>query len=143
MERLGLFVFSGSFYAVPLITLRKIVHQQNGYLLPKLPLAVSEVLVENKQLIPLVALPGQDLGRISENRGAEYKVLVESEAGTIALPADETCGIIAAHKGELLPAEEGESAGIKGRFNYQSTDYHILDIDFLALRMTQVTDKVA
>jgi len=143
MERFGLFVFAGICFAVPLIKLRKIVHLQGGYVLPMFPLIVSEVLVDNQQLVPLVEIPGQGQVRNADSRSAEYKVLVESEAGTIALPADETCGIVPVQRGELLPQDEMSTAGIVGLFKFQSTDYHILDIEFLALRITQEADKVA
>ena len=136
MARFGLFRFAAAAYALPLLQLRKIVHQWPGYRLPLLPATVSEVLVEGDRLIPLVNLPcvsGVDLPVI---RNAEYKVLAESEAGVVAFPADVTCGIVAEQKGELSAVVNG-AAGTNGIFKYQGQEYHILDIDFLALRVVQ------
>ena len=136
MTRFGLFRFATADYALPLLQLRKIVHQWRGYRLPLLPATVSEVLVEGDRLVPLVNLPGVARADLPMIRNAAYKVLVDSEAGVVAFPADVTCGIVAEQKGEVS-ADAEEEAGTNGIFKYQGQEYHILDIDFLALRVAQ------
>jgi len=137
MQRLGLFRFASATYALPLLRLRKIVHQWRGYRLPLLPVTVSEVLVDGHIMVPLINPPVSLGVEQSVIRNAAYKVLVESEAGVVAFPADVTCGIVAEQKGELSAAAEGVGIGTNGIFKYQGQIYHILDIDFLALRIAQ------
>lgn len=136
MTRFGLFRFATADYALPLLQLRKIVHQGRGYRLPLLPAAVSEVLVERDLLVPLLNPPSAAGIDLTVIRNAAYKVLVDSEAGVVAFPADATCGIVAEQKGEVSAGPES-AAGTKGIFKYQGQEYQILDIDFLALRVAQ------
>jgi len=143
MERYGLFSFGAFYYALPLLRLQKILHRYQGYFLPLLPDTVSEVLVDVGCLVPLVCLPAQHVGEGGPPRTAAYKVIVESEAGLVAFPADEACGIVAKQKGEVVATSEEWSAGIAEVFKYQGKEYPILDIDFLAFRMTQKSDKIA
>ena len=137
MTRYGLFGLGLEGYAVPLLQLRKIVYQVTGYLLPRLPAAVSEVLVDEGRLVPLLSLPFLTPDGGSASRTAQYKVFVESEAGVVAFPADMTCGIVAENKGVLLFPVEERVPGIVGTFKAQGKEFKILDIDFLAIEMTQ------
>ena len=136
MSRYGLFKQGSICYAVPLLHLRKIVHERAGYLLPQLPTSVAEVLVDEGLLIPLLRFSFLSEGEPSE-RQAEYKVFAESEGGLVAFPAELTSGIIAQNKGELLPPGEEKIPGIDGSFNYQGKEFKILDINYLAIGMTQ------
>ena len=137
MIRYGLFRFGTFAYAVPLLSLQKIVCQHSGYLLPLLPSAVAGLLVDDGSLVPLLRLlPSAGMSEMSA-RSAAYKVLVGSEAGTVALPADVTCGIVAEDKGSLLPAGEEGMAGVVGSFKYQAEEYQILNIDYMAMALTE------
>lgn len=137
MSRFGLFSFGPVCYAVPLLHLRKIVHHRSGFVFPRLPVAVAEVLVDGGQLIPLLTLSifEDNIGQCA--REAEYKVFVVSEGGVVAFPADTTCGIVAENKGELLIPAVEKVSGVVGTFNAQGKEFKILDIDFLAVEMTQ------
>jgi chemotaxis signal transduction protein len=136
MIRYGLFRYGSLAYAVPLERLRKIVHQCPGFRLPRLPGAVAELLVDVEQLVPVLKLPAVLESEELTARTVEYKVLAESEAGTVAFPAELTCGIVAEQKGRLQSPDD-LPAGMSGVFNYQEKDFKILDIDTLAIGMTQ------
>jgi len=136
MIRYGLFRFGPLRYAIPLLSMRKIVHQSSGYRLPQLPRLVAETLVDDGQLIPLIKLSGLVANDEISVRSVDYKVLAESEAGTVAFPAEETCGIVAEQKGDLLEADDEQGLGVVGLFKYQETQYKILDIDTLAIAVT-------
>lgn len=137
MIRYGLFQYGLLGYAVPLQRMRKIVHQCAGYRLPRLPAAVAEVLIDDGQLVPLLSLPNLANSEELSPRAVEYKVLLESEAGLVAFPAEMTCGIVTERKGELLDAEGEQISGVTGIFKYQGKKFKILDIDLLAIGMTQ------
>lgn len=137
MIRYGLFRFDSLGYAVPLFRLRKILYLCSGYRLPRLPASVAETLVDDGRLVPLMRLPFlTDLDGQSV-RTAKYKVLAESEAGTVAFPAEVTCGIVAEQKGALLDSDGKQISGIAGIFKYQGQEFKILDIDLLAIEMTR------
>ncbi len=139
MSRLGLFRIGEYGFAVSLPQIQKILQNSKSYLLPRLPGAVLAVLVDAGQLIPLLDLSqmvGEKilLGQTTES----YQVLVESEYGTVALPADLTGRIVAEQKGELSPIDAQEiSFSTVAKFTYQGEEYNVLDIDFLAIEMTQ------
>lgn len=137
MTRYGLFCLGSIRYAVPLLRLRKIVPASQSYLLPRLPAAVAEVLVDEGQLVPLLTLPFLPENGALISRGAEYRVIAESEGGLVAFSAEITCGIIAESKGELLVSEEQLRPWTIGLFSYKGEEFTILDIDFLAIEMTQ------
>ena len=136
MSRFGLFRIGGFRFAVALEQIRKILQNSKTYKLPHLPGAVTAVLVDAGQLIPLFDL-GQMFG--AESQGTPgYQVLVESEYGPVALAADMTGKIVTEQKGELsVTVEQGTDFGITGKFVYQSEEYNLLDIDFLAIETTQ------
>lgn len=137
MIRYGLFQFGSFEYAVPLLRMCKILHQCSGWRLPRLPAAVAEILVEGGRLVPLLKLPDLNVTEGLSTRTVEYKVLAESEAGTVAFPAEQTCGIVAEQKGILLDPDGEQISGVAGIFKYQGKEFKILDIDLLAIGMTQ------
>ena len=139
MSRLGLFKIGEFGFAVSLPQIQKILQNSKSYLLPRLPGAVSAVLVDAGQIIPLLDL-SQMVGEknLAEQTTESYQVLVESEYGTVALPADLTGRIVTEQKGELSTIAPQEiSFGTVAKFIYQGEEYNVLDIDFLAIEMTQ------
>ncbi|MCF6265502.1 MAG: chemotaxis protein CheW [Desulfuromusa sp.] len=140
MSRFGLFQIDQFKFAVSLRLIKKILQNSKSYDLPRLPRTISAVLVDAGQLIPLLNLR-QMIGRETqqEHLTQSYQVLVESEYGTVALPADLTGRIVDEQKGERSTIVEQEvDLGGVGSFIYQNEDYSILDINFLAIEMTQV-----
>ena len=137
MTRFGLFGCCQIDYAVPLLQLCKVVHGKNGFLLPGIEKTVVEVLVDDGRLIPLLFLPGLSHGDSGVARTAEYKIIVESEAGLIAFSADRTFGVVAENKGEILDSGENGIVGVAGNFKYKGKVFSILDVDFLAIKLTR------
>ena len=139
MSRFGLFWIEGFGFAVALEQIKKILQNSTTYKLPHLPGAVSAVLIEAGQLVPLLDLSqlvgtGTQLGQVAQG----YQVLVESEYGTVALPADLTGKIVTEQKGELsVIVGEEEDFGTIGKLIYRNEEYNILDINILAIEMTQ------
>lgn len=139
MRRLGLFRCGELNFAISLLQIQKILQGSRNYRLPRLPGAVSAVLVDNGQLVPMLDL-GQILGEAGQLdlKANGYQILVESEYGTVALPADLTGRIVAEQKGVLSTTTVKQKClGMIGKFVYQNEEYNILDIDFLAVEMTQ------
>ncbi|MFK5927347.1 MAG: chemotaxis protein CheW [Desulfuromusa sp.] len=139
MKRYGLFQLGKLNYAISLLQIQKILQGAKGCILPRLPGAVSAVLVERGELIPLLDL-GQVLGENprQERDTQTYQVLIESEYGIVALPADFIGRIVTEQKGTLSAiAAKEKDIGSTGKFVYQNKEYNILDIDFLAIEMTQ------
>ncbi len=138
MGRFGLFQLGELNYSLPLPQIKKIRQGAALFALPRLPEGVVAVLVDDGQLIPLL-----DLNMLTEapaglaDAGSGYQILVDSEYGTVALPARLTGKIVTEGKGELLAAKESQPAWIAGEFVYQGTKYMIIDINFLAVEMTQ------
>jgi len=138
MNRFGLFRIRNAGFAIPLAQILRILEGAEEYQLPRLPGAVSAVLVDEGRLIPLIDLGGA-LGVGTDCPiGCGYQVLVESEHGVIALAADSSGRIVAEKKGQILPLPPKEQViGVVGRFSYLDDVYNILNIDFLAIEMTQ------
>ncbi len=139
MNRFGLFALGGYGIAVPLEQLERVLQGTELHLLPRLPETVCAVLVVDGQLVPLLDI-GAFLGwgtASPQSRG--YQVVINSECGAVALAVDSGGRISAAHKGDILslPADE-LTPGVSRQFIYQDRRYRILDINYLAIEMTQV-----
>lgn len=138
MKRFGLFQLGRFNFAITLLQLRKIVQDAATYPLPRLPQSVSAVLIDEGQLVPLLNLElffGAEAQ--TEQMTSGYQVLVESEYGTVALPADLNGKIVAEKRGVIVNEGNSKEAWVVGEFNFQNIDYKILDINFLAIEMTQ------
>jgi len=135
MNRFGLFRCRGTDFAIPLFRLRKILHEQQVFPLPRLPEPVSGVLVDEDRIIPVLDLPVIVVGE-KGTAPTEYMVLTESEYGILAIPADITCGIVTDQKGAISPAAEGDASWLTGQFHFQDKNFQILNIDFLAKMLT-------
>jgi len=138
MKRFGLFQLGRFYFAIPLLQLRKIVQDAAAYPLPHLPQSVSAVLIDEEKLIPLLNLELFCGAKTQpEMMSTGYQVLVETEYGTVALPADLNGKIVAEKRGSIIHESNSKEAWVVGEFNFQNIDYKILDINFLAIEMTQ------
>ena len=139
MKRFGLFRTGSLGYAVPIEQLRKILQGATTYRLPRLPEPVGAVLVDGGELVPLLNLQGLMAGAsvLPDCLPSGYQVLVDSEYGPVALPAEATGRIVPEQKGELAAVAEELDSWVSGEFQYRDEKYKILDIDFLAIEMTQ------
>jgi chemotaxis signal transduction protein len=139
MSRYGLFQIGEFRFAVALEYIKKILQNSKTYKLPQLPGVVVAVLVDAGQLVPLLDL-SQIVGEESRLKDVMlgYQVLVESEYGPVALSTDKTGQIVVAQKGKLsITAEQATDFGVVGKFIYQNEEYNLLDINLLAVEMTQ------
>jgi chemotaxis signal transduction protein len=126
-------------YAISLQQVQKILQSSTGYILPRLPGAVSAVIVDDGELIPLLDLGlmfGEKHPKVLASKS--YQVLVNLEYGTVALSADSTPRIVSEQKGTLSKGTANEGIlGTVAKFVYLSEEYNVLDINFLAIEMTQ------
>ncbi len=136
MNRLGLFQVAGLYYALPLPRLMRIDQNPRCFALPKLPQGVVAVLVENASLVPMLDLQ-TFLETATVQAQPEYAVFAATEFGAIALPAEETCGIVAEQKGRANYLARVDASIQAGEFEYQQNRFIILDIDILTMRLTQ------
>ncbi|MCK4503403.1 MAG: chemotaxis protein CheW [Desulfuromonadales bacterium] len=139
MKRFGLFRAGEFAFAVRLEQIQKVLQDAKKFGLPRLPEAVSDVLVDCGQIVPLLNFV-HIFGKIScqERLACGYQVLVVSEYGMMALPANMSGQIVNAAKGEILTTTVAENiVGAVGKFLYQSEEFNILDINYLAIEMTQ------
>jgi chemotaxis signal transduction protein len=138
MNRFGLFQLGSVNYAIPLLQIRKILQNVPTYPLPCLPQAVSAVLVDADRLVPVVRLDrffaeaGPD-----EIAASTHRVVVESNRGCLALPAQVNGRIVPAHKGTVVAKKDEERALVAGGFRFREILYHRLDINVLAETMMQ------
>ncbi len=137
MKRLGLFQFAGFRYAVPLPRLLRVVHRCRCFPLPRLPHGVMSVLVDESRLVPLLNLHELLFAHGAAATSADYVVLIESEAGRIALPADTTSRIVPEAKGRIISLDETDAAAKSGEFHYQRNRFAILDVDNLIMSLLQ------
>lgn len=137
MRRYGLFQ-SGSFaYAIDLEQIEKILQSVVFFDLPRLPGGVIDVLVDVGRLVPLfdfVKMFGASA--LQKQNYPIYQVFVSTEYGTVALPANMSGRIVATSKGKEIQGADNVVGGV-GKFIYQNEEYNILDINYLALEMTQ------
>lgn len=139
MSRLGLFNVGTVGFAIPFPQIEKILQGVPLYRLPRLPGAIVAVLVVDEQLVPLIDIGSLLGGGLESSAERGYQLLLKTDCGMVAIAA-ESCGrIVAQQKGQIVAQDVKEkTAGITGQFIYQNDNYKILDIDFLAIEMTQV-----
>ncbi len=137
MSRFGLFSAGALSFAIPLLQIKKILQDSRPFALPCLPATVTGVLVDEDRLVPVL-----DVGLLHDNgtcseKSYLYHVLVESEYGTLALPADLSVRIVSEQKGTITTALKEYPPWVVGIFYCQEMKHFILNIDFLAIEMTQ------
>lgn len=136
MTGYGLFSSCNVDYAFPLEQIRRIIQDVPLYLLPGLPAGVEYVLVHGTALVPVLHA-GHVTKYIKGAKSSSCFVLVDSEYGTLAFAAEANGRIVAEHKGSVLFPEVRENVWEMGTFRYQSRVYRILDVDVLAMEITQ------
>jgi len=139
MKRYGLF-YSGKFaYAIPLTQIIKILQDAISYDLPRLPGAISGVLLDNDKLVPMFDFVHM-FGNIAfqQQQNSNYQVLISTEYGIVSLPSNLSGKIVLASKGNMaLPLKNKNICGSTGVFVYENEEFNLLDINYLALEVTQ------
>jgi hypothetical protein len=130
--KLGLFRLAGVGFAVPLRRLLCVLDRVKAEPLPLLPKGMAGMLVIEDEIIPLVHsgfLPGVDDGVAL---AAEFKVLVTTEYGTLALPADVTVGVVAQNRCEAL-AHDPVADFWPEAVGYRQNRYLVLNVDIFIM----------
>lgn len=136
-ERLGLFRLKDSGFAVPLERLLRVVEPGPGMPLPLSPLNMAGMLVLGDEIIPLLDsawLPEVEAG---QGLDARFKVLITTEYGPVALPADATVGIVAAGRGENVPGDQELEYFRPECFCYRGSRYQVLNVDKFIMSLTR------
>ena len=124
----GLFRLEGCGFAVPLERLVRVVDRGLSEYLPLTPDQMAGMLVLDDEIIPLLEsslFPGVSPGK---SLSAEFKVLIFTEYGTVALPADVTVGIVVRGCCEMLRVEPVEGF-MSEALSYRDHCYQVLDVD--------------
>jgi chemotaxis signal transduction protein len=129
IRKLGLFRLADSGYAVPLSRLLRVVDCGYCAPLPLIPEGMAGMLVLDDEVVPLLDsdwLPGvaADMGL-----SADFKVLIATEYGPVALPADATVGIVAESRCELVTPEQETADFFSDSVSYHDNRYHLLSTD--------------
>ncbi len=139
MKKVGLFHIGEFAFALSLECIVKIVQSAKLYKFPSLPMLVSGVLVNDNSLVPLIDSVCVYGAKVTQSElASSYQVLVSTEYGVVALPANLSGKIVATTKGEFLElTDDVDIIGAVGKFLFASDEYYILDVNSLAKEMTQ------
>ena len=135
-RKLGLFRLGDSGYAVSLNCLLRVVDSGYARFLPLAPDGMAGIFVLDDVIFPLLDsgwLPGVASGK---GVGAGFKVLVSSDYGPVALPADITIGIIAENRCELILSVDGADF-FPESVSYRDKSYQVLNVDQLLMSLSR------
>lgn len=127
--RMGLFKIAGQGYAVPLNRLLRVIEGGQVETLPLIPQTMSGILVLDTEIIPV--LDSGWLPNVESGLGlkAKFKVLIATEYGAVALPADTTVGIVAESRGRLIDSNCEIIEYLKQSFCYRENNYQVMNVD--------------
>lgn len=128
-NKLGLFCLGNYGYAIPLKSLLRVVDGGLSVPLPLVPDAMAGMLVLDGQIIPLLDsnwLPGVEAGR---GLSASFKVIITTEYGSVALPADATIGIAAEDRCERVTSGQECTSFFTESISYRDNLYQMLNTD--------------
>ncbi|WP_020675604.1 chemotaxis protein CheW [Geopsychrobacter electrodiphilus] len=134
IEKFGLFSLAERGYAVPLVRLLRVLDSPRSEFIPLIPQEMAGMVVVDDEIIPLVEsalFPGVPAGKAL---AAEFKVLVATEYGTVALPAEGTIGVVAADRC-VLGAAERFAGFLPEAINYRRKEYLVLDVDAFTMSL--------
>lgn len=127
----------GKGYAVHLGRLLRVEDSGEAFRVPLTPDGVVGALVVDGDLVPMLDsswLTGVADGR---NTVVPYKVLIATEFGPVALPADTTIGIVAAGRGEWVTSEQEFEYLQSKVFRYRGGEYSVLDVDMFIMSLSR------
>lgn len=128
-RKLGLFRIKNSGYAIPLDRLLRVVECGFCAILPLAPKGMAGILVLDDEVIPLLDsnwLPDVVAG---QGLSAPFKVLLATEYGPVALPADTTIGIVPESRCERGVLEQGLADFFSDSVSYRGNRYQVLNVD--------------
>jgi len=137
MKRFGLFYCQALSFALPLEQLDKIVQGVSLFKLPLLPSSVPAVLVDNREIVPVLH-PVDKKGMAAAGvEGFPCYAIVKTDAGRLALPVSQVNRIVSELKGTYESFPENPNLRVAGVFTYGNGKFDILNIEYLAREMTQ------
>lgn len=137
MDRYGLFRLSGAGYAVPLERLLRIEQSDQVIWLPLMPDEMAGMLMSRDQPVPLLAsgwLPG---AATEVGLDVPYKVLIATEYGPVALPADVTIGIVSPGRGTWVETDPETAYFQPASFCYRGREYPVLNVDMFIVSLAR------
>jgi len=122
-------------YAVPLDRLLRVVDCGFCFPLPLVPSVMAGILILDDELIPLLDsswLPDVIAGR---SLNVEFKVLISTEYGPVALPADTAVGIVAEDRCKRVSVGQEVVNFFVDSVAYRNKCYRVLDADMLIVSL--------
>ncbi len=128
-ERLGLFRLAGCGYAVPLERMLRVVDHYRLEQLPLCPEPMAGMLILDSEIVPLLGTSWLLTTASGSIGDATFAVLIATEYGTLALPADATVGIVAVGRGGWAEGEDQVDYFQAKSFSYRGSQYPVLNVD--------------
>jgi chemotaxis signal transduction protein len=134
IRKVGLFRIGNSGFAVPLERLLRIVSDGFSSALPLIPEGMAGILVLDNEIIPVC--DSNRLSAVASGNGlnAAYKILIVTEYGTVALPADMTVGIVAENRCERVASSQEDGVS-PGSIRFRDNLYQVLHIDTFMMKL--------
>ncbi len=134
-RKLGLFLLENCGYAVPLDRILRVVDCGFCTTLPLASDRMAGMLVHDDEVIPV--LDSNWLSGVVAGQGlsADFKVLITTEVGTVALPADTTVGIVAENRYEQVASEQETTDFFPESICYRNNRYRVLNVDVFMLSL--------
>lgn len=133
--KIGLFRLGDYGFAVPLNRLLRVVDCGCFAPLPLIPVGMAGVLILDGALIPLLDsawLPGVAAGK---GLTADFKVLIATEYGPVALPADTTVGIVAGNRCQPVAPVQETADFFPDSVSYRDRRYLVLNVDVFMMSL--------
>ncbi len=134
-RKFGLFRLASCGYAVPLDRLLRVADCGFCATLPLIPDGMAGMLVLDGEIIPLLDsnwLPGVEVG---QGLSSGFKVLVMTEYGPLALPADLTVGIVAENRCERVSSAQEKPTFFSDSISYRDNCYQVLNADLFIMSL--------
>ncbi len=134
-RRLGLFRLENCGYAVPLDRILRVIDCGFCTTLPLVSDRMAGMLILDDEVIPV--LDSNWLSGVTTGQGlsADFKILITTEVGTVALPADMTVGIVAENRYEHVASEQETTDFFLESICYRSNRYRVLNVDVFMLSL--------
>jgi chemotaxis signal transduction protein len=128
-RKLGLFRLGSFGYAVPLDRILRVVDCGFCTILPLISDRMAGMLVLDDEVIPV--LDSNWLSGVAAGHGlsADFKILITTEVGTVALPADMTVGIVAENRYEQVATDQEPTEFFPESICYRNNRYRVLNVD--------------
>ncbi len=129
--RIGLFRFENIGYAIPLERLLRVVDSGVCSALPLVPVGIAGMLIQDNEIIPLLKSSWLMDNLVGDELSSAYKVIIATEYGPIAFPADATVGIVAEDRCSRVDFEEESARFFSEGVSYRDNRYQVLDTELL------------